>query len=137
MLSLQEKTQSGAKKKKCIYRRCLVMFNIQPHVPGTKPLAVRAEECPKKDKVKDNEGRNTSSAPPTSATVPLVGAGDEIQVDDETEKSIEIAAKVQTDMDVSHHEDRCFACKDGGGEFFYWASMLLSRFTFYTTHSNI
>ena len=96
------------------------MFNIQPHVPGTKPLAVRAEECPKKDEVKDNEGGNTSSAPPTSATVPSVGAGDEIQVEAETEQSIKIAAKAQTDsMDVSHHEDRCFACKDGGGEFFY------------------
>ena len=95
------------------------MFNIQPHVPGTKPLAVRAEECPKKDEVKDNEGGNTSSAPPTSATVPSVGAGDEIQVEAETEQSIKIAAKAQTDsMDVSHHEDRCFACKDGGGEFF-------------------
>ena len=82
---------------------------------------MRAEECPKKDEVKDDEGGNTSSAPPTSATVPSVGAGDEIQVEAETEKSIEIAAKAQTDMmDVSHHEDRCFACKDGGGEFFYF-----------------
>ena len=57
---------------------------------------MRAEEGPKKDEVKDNKGR-----------------------DNETEKSIEIASKVQTDMDVSHHEDRCFACKDGGGEFFF------------------
>ena len=82
-------------------------------------MAVRAEEGPKKDEVKDNEGGNTSSAPPTSATVPSVGAGDEIQVEAETEQSIKIAAKAQTDsMDVSHHEDRCFACKDGGGEFF-------------------
>ena len=139
ILLLQEKTQSGAKKKKCIYRRCLVMFNIQPHVPGTKPLALRAEEGPKKDEVKDNnEGRDTSSAPPTSATVSSVGAGDEIQVDDETEKSVEIAAKVQTDMDVSHHEDRCFACKDGGGEFcFCWVFSRLFALALYFLHHTL
>ena len=137
-LPLQEKTQSGAKKKKCIYRRCLVMFNMQPHVPGTKPLALQAEEGPKKDEGKDNRGHDTSSASSASATVSSVGAGDETQVDDETEKSVEIAAKVQTDMDVSHHEDRCFACKDGGGEFcFCWVFSRLFALALYFLHHTL
>lgn len=85
---------------------------------------MRAEEGPKKDEVKDNKGRDTSSAPP-----------DEMQVDDETEKSIEIATKVQTDMDVSHHEDRCFACKDGGGEFFFcWVFRVYVPLTLHFLH---
>ena len=115
---LQEKTQSGARKKKCIYRRCLVMFNIQPHVPGTKPLTLQVGEGPKKskkDEANDKEGRDTSSAPSTSAAT-LSVVKNKIQVDDETEESTEIAAKDKTAMDVSHHEDRCFACKDGGGK---------------------
>jgi hypothetical protein len=92
------------------------MFNIQPQIPGTKPLTLRTEEGPKKDEVNGEEGFDAASAQLTSAAA--AGAGNEMQVNGGNGYVADVAAKkpADTSMDVSHHEDRCFACKDGGGK---------------------
>ena len=104
------------------------MFNIQPQVPGTKVSPLHQAtgdkvEGPKPDDCmegSDEEGRNTSLALSLAAAAVAPDDGNK-QPDTVTDA----AAKKQASMDVSNHEDRCFACRDGGGEFFEFESFRL------------
>ncbi len=58
----------------------------------------------------DEEGHDTSAI----STVVAAAAGPDDGPANKPNGPIDSAAKKQADMDTSHHEDRCFACRDGG-----------------------
>ena len=57
------------------------------------------------------EGHDTSAI---STVVAAAAAGSDDGPANKPNGPIDSAAKKQAEMDTSHHEDRCFACRDGG-----------------------
>ena len=96
------------------------MFNIQPQVPGTKvsPLHQAARdkvEGPEPgDRIEGHDEEEHDTSVISTVVVAAAAAGPDDGPANKPNGPIDSAAKKQADMDTSHHEDRCFACRDGG-----------------------
>lgn len=108
----QDKLQGEfVKRKKCVMRRCITLFDIQPKLPttkstpsGKKEAAVEGEQSP------PNEGGDSSQP----------------QNDESVAKSPAAEVDGEKEIDDSNHEEVCFVCRDGGGEFIHCLILLFS-----------